>query len=251
MERVAGIYILRNLINNKVYVGKSSDIKRRLASYKCNLKKEERPTKQINSYLFNAVKKYGLKNFQLEIIENFKDYDDRYASERELYWMDYYRSYETIYGYNLRRDSSTKMIVHDSTKLLLSNKYKGENNPNYNNKWTIEQKNKMSLQVKERHKSGLYYTENWKTKQGINSKRFWESNPNIKKQMALNVKATKQEKYRFIQIDRYTKEVIKIWNSVEDIINENPTYKWQQIYSVCSGHKPTIYGFIWRKELKI
>ena len=47
--------------------------------------------------------------------------------------MDDYKSTDRQFGYNLRRDSSTQMIVHEETKQLLSEKYQGENNPNYGN----------------------------------------------------------------------------------------------------------------------
>lgn len=36
-----------------------------------------------------------------------------------------------------------------------------------------------------------------------------------------------------------------------DFLNNYPYYKWQNIYSVCNGYKPSIYGYIWRKESKI
>ena len=39
-------------------------------------------------------------------------------------------------------------------------------------------------------------------------------------------------------------------NSVKEITEIHKNYKRQQIYSVCSGHKPSIYGYVWKKELK-
>jgi len=38
-----------------------------------------------------------------------------------------------------------------------------------------------------------------------------------------------------------------MWFSVEEIIKFNPNYKWQNIYAVCNGYKPTMYGYIWCK----
>jgi hypothetical protein len=54
-------------------------------------------------------------------------------------------------------------------------------------------------------------------------------------------------------IDQYSKDgqFIRRWSSVKEVIENNQSYKWQQIYSVCSGHKPSIYGFVWKKELKL
>jgi hypothetical protein len=68
--------------------------------------------------------------------------------------------------------------------------------------------------------------------------------------MINSLKATKRKKYRFIQYD-LEMNIVKIWDAVEDIIAENPTYKWQNIYSVCNGYKKRIYGYVWKKENKI
>ena len=38
--------------------------------------------------------------------------------------------------------------------------------------------------------------------------------------------------------------------SVKEITETYKNYKRQQIYSVCSCHKPSIYGYVWKKELK-
>jgi len=42
--------------------------------------------------------------------------------------------------------------VRDETKLIKSMSNKGENNPNYKNKWSDAQKQRMSEIAKERHK---------------------------------------------------------------------------------------------------
>ena len=55
-------------------------------------------------------------------------------------------------------------------------------------------------------------------------------------------------------IKQYTKEgvFIKEWNRVKDIIKENPNYKVHNIYAVCSGEKPSMYGYVWTKcQIKI
>lgn len=58
---------------------------------------------------------------------------------------------------------------------------------------------------------------------------------------------------RLYDFEQYSKDgvLLKVWESVEDIISENPDYKWQNIYSVCNGYKKSYRGFIWKKKLKI
>ena len=43
--------------------------------------------------------------------------------------------------------------------------------------------------------------------------------------------------------------LIKKWETITDILKENPTYKKHNIYAVCSGEKPSMYGYIWEKRL--
>ena len=90
-----GIYKITNTINNKVYIGKSTNIEKRwkyhLEHYTCS--------KEFNKTLYKALRKYGDKNFTFEVIESMDDlsYDD-ISNEREKYWIEYYNSYKN--GYN-------------------------------------------------------------------------------------------------------------------------------------------------------
>ena len=71
------IYKTTNLIDNKIYIGK---------------KKGEFTEKYKGSgkYLRNAVNKYGVENFKVEIIEYCETLEEQ--NEKEKYWIDYYRS---------------------------------------------------------------------------------------------------------------------------------------------------------------
>ena len=77
------------------------------------------------------------------------------------------------------------------------------------------------------------------------SHNYWKNNPEAKKEMAKKV-SIKKQKYNFEQYD-LNNNLIRTWNTINEIIENNPNYKWQNIYAVCNGYKPTIYGYIWRK----
>lgn len=244
----AGIYIIKNKLNNKVYIGKSVNITQRLIAHKHNLTKIVRDKRSTNRYLYNAVQKYGWSNFECSVLEEITNVNDKLLLNRELYWIDYYNSTNSQYGYNLRRDSSTKCIVHEDTKSLISSLNKGKNNPNFNNKWTSDMKLSMSKIAKERHSSGLYYTQEWKDKISEASSRGWSDKEKVAK-MAEKVRL-KNSKYKFYQYDKEL-NLIEVHNSIHDIEIKNPSFKRQCIYSVCDGYKSSYKGYIWVKRLKI
>lgn len=220
-ENVCGIYCIRNIINQKVYVGKSINIRQRIWNHISNLNSKN--IKSENQHFINAWWKYGKENFEyfvLEIIDSNQEDIENIFKDKELFWMDYYMSYNRDKGYNLRRDSSTKMIVHEETRKKYSKAlYKRYEDPN------------------ERIKTGLA------------ASKYWKNNPEAAKIMGNKV-SDSVTKYSIQQYSKDGLTLIKTWNKVKDIIIENPTYKTHNIYSVCSGAKPTIYGYRWVKILK-
>jgi len=242
-----GIYFIEHSVSGKMYVGKSVNIEHRISSHKCNLRKKNPSLKSINRYLHAAVQKYGWGSFETGVLETFDSVDERLIGERELYWMDHFDTCNT--GYNLRRDTSTGMIVHPETRKLKSAQVRGENNPNFGNNWSPEQKQRMSEIKRQQHIDGTDgITEDVRKRKGEITSKFWKDNPDIKERMSRKVSKSKQ-KYNFHQLNE-DGSLVKIWPSVEDIIKVNPEWKWQNIYSVCNGYKKRIYGFKWKKVLK-
>jgi group I intron endonuclease len=207
----SGIYCIRNKVNNKVYIGKAKCIYRRIRQHINNLNKKNRD--EENDHLINAWHKYGRENFEYFVIE-YTPFDK--LKQKELYWQESYNCTDRKKGYNFRKDSETNCIVSEETR-----------------KKCREAQIKRFKDPKERLKV---------------SHTYWKDNPEATKEMAKRVSESKIKYY----INQYTKDgqFIKKWNSVNEIIQDNPNYKWQQIYSVCSGHKPSIYGYVWKKELK-
>lgn len=85
---MTGIYIIKNNINNKVYIGQSIDIKARWRQHRCA--KENYP-------LYNAFKKYGLDNFTFEVLLECSKEE---LLKNEQRFILQYRSLESDYGYN-------------------------------------------------------------------------------------------------------------------------------------------------------
>lgn len=89
------IYKVTNIINGKVYVGKTNK------SIEARWQQHIYDSKRLNDRPFyNAINKYGQENFVLELIEQV---EDELLNEREKYWIKEYNSYigfNNSNGYN-------------------------------------------------------------------------------------------------------------------------------------------------------
>lgn len=87
------IYIIRNTVNDKVYVGQTTKtLKQRIAKHIDDSKREQK----IKRPLYSAINKYGADAFFIELIEECNTEE---ADAREVYWIKKYKSYD-IGGYN-------------------------------------------------------------------------------------------------------------------------------------------------------
>lgn len=85
------IYIIKNKINNKVYIGQAVNPQQRFISHISRAK-----TNADHSAIHDAITALGKENFYYEILEqNIENYN-----EREQYWIKYYNSIVPN-GYNL------------------------------------------------------------------------------------------------------------------------------------------------------
>lgn len=119
------IYIIKNYINNKVYIGQTiQSIEKRFYQH---INPHGNNNKQI---ICKAIKKYGKDNFYIELIkDNIQTYEE--LNNFEIFYIDYYNSiypngYNMCPGGNLYRRSS-KNIFSDSQVKDIINFYINEN----------------------------------------------------------------------------------------------------------------------------
>lgn len=82
--------MIENLINHHKYIGQSKRIEKRWKEHISESKKERR-----NQHLYNAIRKYGIENFEFTILE---ECSLELLNVREQYWIKYYDSMN--HGYN-------------------------------------------------------------------------------------------------------------------------------------------------------
>lgn len=87
---MAIIYQLTNRLNGLIYVGCTSDIKRRMREHKYYMRRR-------TNDLYKAMRTYGFNAFELSIIE---EVDDNIKFDREKYWIAKLGSMNPSIGYN-------------------------------------------------------------------------------------------------------------------------------------------------------
>lgn len=221
-----GIYCIKNNVNGKIYVGQSINIERRIITHKRSIKSCDISKSRTNiNVLYDAIK-HGEDVFEFNVLEICSK-DMLYR--REKHWIFFYEE-KGVVLYNKRTDC------------------KGYQNPNKDNSWSDEQRLKMSEIKKQQHLSGNIYNDEWKTKISKTSSNLWKDELK-KSEMAKKVGLIK-EKYIFTQMTK-NGDIVRVWQSMREIIAENSEYHIQSIYSVCSGYKKSYKGFKWSKQLKI
>ena len=120
--------MIRNLVNNKIYIGQSTNVIDRMAHHKSSL----RHNRHESSFLQRSWNKYGEENFEFSILE---ECEEKEQDERERYYIALYDSTNRSKGYNRETGGSLFKHFSDDLKAEMSRKRKGmfagENNPMY------------------------------------------------------------------------------------------------------------------------
>lgn len=104
-----------------------------------------------------------------------------FLKEKELFWIEELKTDVKEFGFNLRKDSSTKCFVSEETRQLIS-------------------------EARTTYKIAQY------TKEGV---------------------------------------LVKIWDTMLQILTDNPDFFRVAIYNCVNGYKKSYRGFLWKKLLKI
>lgn len=146
------IYKITNLINSKIYIGQTNNIKKRWRDHKKTAKNPKFP-------ISCAIQKYGINNFKIEIIEECASREELNIKEEELIKL--FNSTDSNIGYNIRPGGAgsplnveTKEKIRQAqldlkrkmppeSKLKLSNDRMGPKNPMYGKKLSEERKQKL------------------------------------------------------------------------------------------------------------
>ena len=239
------IYIIRNVVNTKNYIGQTTKkIINRWHEHLYNYNKRDQA-------IYYAMRKYGIKNFQIEEIERvpFSDLDDR-----EIFWI---KKFNTLLpnGYNMTKGgnfgrSNPMFIPEIAQKVSLH--FIGDKNPAkrpevrekirksaIGRSHSSETKKKMSDNPNRKYWAGKTLSDETKSKISKNHGcrgKFGYLNPNSKK---------------VARLDKTSLEVIAIYDSFKDAEkwakeNVKSSAHYSNISRCCNGKQVTAFGYKWK-----
>lgn len=113
------VYRITNKINGKIYIGRTTGrLSARFNSHKSHSRIDN--LRHKCTYLYNAMRKYGVENFFIELIEECSSFQE--MKQKESYHIKNFNSCNPKIGYNLKYNTSDGVeFVSESTLKRMSN----------------------------------------------------------------------------------------------------------------------------------
>lgn len=217
------IYMHRNKINNKVYIGQTTQKPEYRWNHGFGYKD--------SSLFFASIQKYGWDNFEHIILE--KDIPENKLDERESFWINFFNSNNRLKGYNLTSGGTGKLNKQqkiEKKKKILEWRMAHPEIANKSIKgmqqyWQLHPEEKRQILIKASEKA----------------KEYWQSHPEEKKR---NMKKM-QDKAK----EKNTKKILCIetnvsYESAREAFRQTGIH-YASIGKVCNGKAKTAGGFHW------
>jgi len=222
-----GIYKITCVITNKIYIGQSINIENRFKQYEYGSVKN-----QIKIY--NSLKKYGYANHKFEIIETFDNFNKELLTDREQYFINYYREEGWVLlnlreaGNNGRHNEETKLKIGESNKIKLKGGNLSQKHIDNIKKSLINNKRRLGVKTSD------------DTKEKMKNSHRGVKKTTLHRQNISNAKKKIIEQYNM------KNELINEFNCADDAIKHLNVKSSKHIRNCALGFKKSAYGFIWK-----
>lgn len=113
----AGIYMVLNIVNYKVYVGRTIvNFNKRWNRHKSELNNN----KHYSRYLQYSWNKYKENNFEFLILEEIDRDNKKLLNEREYYWINKLEAHKKEFGYNLTNEETGSIEYESAVKYVIT-----------------------------------------------------------------------------------------------------------------------------------
>ena len=220
------IYKVTNLVNNKIYIGKTVfKMKYRKSKHISNLN----TVTKTHYPLYSAIKKYGQDKFKWEVIDTTESEEE--LNRKEIYWIKYYDCMAPK-GYNLTKggDGQTGHKHSEETKIKISknNYWRGREGINKGKKFSKEWKQKLS-DAKKGKPTHIVYNE--RVIGLLREQKLGSKNPMYGK--------TPANARKVINLD-----TLEIYDNMHDVTKKTGI-AYQNISKVCRGLRNKAGNFRW------
>lgn len=182
-SKLGRIYKITNLLNDKEYVGYTfGTINNRLNEHK----KSRTDKTKANCKLYIAMRKYGTKFFEIELLEEVLVKNTKELREFEGKWMKFYKCIEI--GYNTNKSGESEEEKKEYIKKKCKEHYE-ENHDEIREKQNKKNKERMKDPVLREEKKN--YDKNYKEKNKVKIKKQVKLNYNKNKEKILKRQAIK------------------------------------------------------------
>ena len=110
------IYKITNIKNNKTYIGQTTKTFNQRYNSKGVGVERVLNTDKANTHLINSIKKYGVNNFDVSIIDWGDSVEE--LNRKEQFWIQHYQSNNAKYGYNKQTGGDNHTIVKQTYTIL-------------------------------------------------------------------------------------------------------------------------------------
>jgi group I intron endonuclease len=244
-EPICGIYQVQNKINNKVYIGQSIDIERRWCQHRYG---------KGSLILKNAIKKYGIDNFEFSVLEEIEFTNKAEIVEMltalEQKWFNLKEPYKN--GYNVNKSSKPNLTPNRDnhfgdriSKIKIENNHCGKPinqfalDGNFIKKWVSAAQIERVLG---------YYAENISAcclkKQNSSNNYIWRFEDDLLTSDDVN-SANKSKRMSEVRQYNFRGELLNTFKNVKDAAQQT-SFNESGIRQCCNGHIKTAYNYIWR-----
>lgn len=115
VRKIISVYKIQSKQTGKIYIGSSTNTLNRWANHRKQTRFHiKHGYSSQSSLLVEHVKTYGLEDLVFSHIEIFDSSEN--LLERELYWINFYESYNPEKGFNIRNPLDSTMYYNNQTK---------------------------------------------------------------------------------------------------------------------------------------